>query len=90
MLVVSDIIKGCGEFAAEWMLVVQKYANIDRWSLKPINLCLNYFGNGEVVISKRGTFKRGLITMQRKGGDNGRDTANMLQFKIDPIEIFKI
>lgn len=90
MLVVSDIIKGRGEFAAEWMLVIQKYANIDRWSLKPINLCLNYFGNGEVVISKRGTFKIGLITMQRKGGDNGRDTANMLQFKIDPIEIFKI
>lgn len=57
---------------------------------KPINLCLKYFGNGEVVISKRGTFKIGLITMQRKGGDNGRDTANMLQFKIDPIEIFKI
>jgi hypothetical protein len=26
--------------------------------------------------------------MQRKGGDNGRDTANMLQFKINPVQLF--
>lgn len=26
--------------------------------------------------------------MQRKGGDRGRDTAKMLQFKINPIELF--
>jgi hypothetical protein len=26
--------------------------------------------------------------MQRKGGDNGRDTAKMLQFKINPVELF--
>ncbi len=25
--------------------------------------------------------------MQRKGGDGGRPTANMLQFKINPAEI---
>jgi hypothetical protein len=25
--------------------------------------------------------------MQRKGGDGGRATANMLQFKINPCEI---
>ena len=28
--------------------------------------------------------------MQRKGGDAGREAANMLQFKIDPAEIFNI
>lgn len=27
--------------------------------------------------------------MQRKGGDSGRDSAKMLQFKIDPTELFK-
>jgi hypothetical protein len=26
--------------------------------------------------------------MQRKGGDNGRDTARMLQFKINPVLLF--
>ena len=30
------------------------------------------------------------ITMQRKGGDGGRITANMLQFKINPAELFEI
>jgi len=26
--------------------------------------------------------------MQRKGGDSGRETAKMLQFKINPAELF--
>ncbi len=30
----------------------------------------------------------GRITMQRKGGDGGRDTAKMLQFKINPALLF--
>ncbi len=34
--------------------------------------------------------KIGRITVQRKGGDNERKTANMLQFKINPTEIFNI
>ncbi|MBX7261288.1 MAG: hypothetical protein K1X26_06545 [Chitinophagales bacterium] len=28
--------------------------------------------------------------MQRKGGDNGRETAKMLQFKINPAELFEV
>ncbi|MBS9779004.1 MAG: type II restriction endonuclease [Moraxellaceae bacterium] len=93
-LIVSDILKGRGKFSAEWMLVAQKvdnkFNNTARWILKPMNYCLNFFGNGEVVISPRGTFKIGKITMQRKGGDGGRPTANMLQFKINPAELFDI
>ena len=89
-LIVSDIIKGRGQFAAEWMLVAQKTSTNARWVLKPINICLNHFGNGKVTITKQGNFKIGNITMQRKGGDNGRPTANMLQFKINPAELFDI
>lgn len=48
-----------------------------RWILKPMNFCMNYFGNGETEITKRGNFKIGRITMQRKGGDGGRETANI-------------
>lgn len=87
-LIVSDILKGRGKFSAEWMLVAQKIENQARWILKPMNYCLNFFGNGKVFISPRGTFKIGKITMQRKGGDTGRPTANMLQFKINPAELF--
>ncbi len=87
-LIVSDILKGRGQFAAEWMLVAQKNKTNSRWILKPMNYCLNYFGNGEIEITKRGNFKIGKITMQRKGGDGGRHTANMLQFKINPADLF--
>lgn len=89
-LIVSDILKGRGKFAAEWMLVAQKGIKNARWILKPMNFCMNYFGNGEIEITTRGNFKIGKITMQRKGGDGGRDTAKMLQFKINPAELFDI
>ncbi|MFN4197804.1 MAG: hypothetical protein ACK4FS_02130 [Flavobacterium sp.] len=87
-LIVSDILKGRGQFSAEWMLVAQKVEKNSRWVLKPMNFCLNHFGNGNIEITKQGNFKIGRITMQRKGGDNGRDTAKMLQFKINPAELF--
>ncbi len=87
-LIVSDILKGRGKFAAEWMLVAQKINKNARWVLKPMNFCMNYFGNGEIIITNRGSFRIGKITMQRKGGDGGRNTANMLQFKINPAELF--
>lgn len=91
-LIVSDILKGRGKFAAEWMLVIlnlKDEVGID-WVLKPMNIVMNFFGNGSVEISPRGSIKIGRITIQRKGGDNGRETANMLQFKINPTELFQI
>ncbi|MGL6021874.1 MAG: hypothetical protein ACRC0A_02035 [Chitinophagaceae bacterium] len=89
-LIVSDILKGQGKFAAEWIIVVQKIQKNARWVLKSMNFCMNYFGNGKIEITNRGNFKIGRITMQRKGGDGGRDTVKMLQFKINPAELFAI
>jgi hypothetical protein len=89
-LIVSDILKGRGQFAAEWMLVAQKTNSNSRWVLKPINICLNHFGQGNIEYTDRGNIKLGRITIQRKGGDGGRDTAKMLQFKINPAELFDI
>lgn len=88
-LIVNDILKGRGKFSAEWMLVILKLKDRDKisWALEPINKVLNHFGNGEIYITPRGSFKIGNITIQRKGGDNGRETANMLQFKINPAEL---
>lgn len=88
-LIVSDILKGQGKFAAEWMLVANKNNINSRWILKTMNYCMNFFGNGDIVITRRGNFKIGKITMQRKGGDAGRKTAQMLQFKINPALLFE-
>ena len=53
-------------------------------------LVMNYFNDGEVRLSPRGSLMIGKITMQRKGGDGGRPSANMLQFKINPAELFDL
>ncbi|MBR8465140.1 type II restriction endonuclease [Campylobacter sp. faydin G-140] len=91
LLIISDILKGRGEFSAEWVLVAQKLEENARWILKNINEVINYyFADGKVEISPRGSIKLGKVTIQRKGGDNGRLSANMLQFKIDPTELFDI
>lgn len=89
ILIVSDILKGNDEFPVSWMMVVWKKKNENpKWTLKQINQVLNFFGSGEVRITNQGSLKIGRITMQRKGGDGGRETAKMLQFKINPMELF--
>ncbi len=86
-LVLTDIIKGRGLFSAEWVLVAQKVKN-SRWVLKNINEVLQHYAAGEVIVSPKGSIKLGGVTIQRKGGDGGRDTAKMLQFKLDPTSLF--
>jgi len=90
-LIVTDILKGRGKFSAEWMLVILNLEEEKgiKWALEPINKVLNYFSSGEIGITPRGSLKIGRITIQRKGGDAGRDTARMLQFKINPAELIK-
>jgi len=58
--------------------------------LKPMNVAMNYYAGDDVKMSPRGSISLGRITVQRKGGDGGRDTANMLQFKINPAELFNV
>jgi len=70
------------------MLVVLKSKNNSKWVLKSINHVLNVFGEGDVRITSQGSLKIGKIGMQRKGGDAGRETAKMLQFKINPVDLF--
>lgn len=88
-MIVSDVIKGRGKFSAEWMLVAQKVSKNSRWILKPINYCINLFGNGDIIITSRGNFRIAKIGMQKKGGDAGRESAKSLQFKLDPILLFE-
>jgi hypothetical protein len=89
ILIVSDILKGGLPFPAAWMMVALTLNKKTAWTLKPINYVMNHFGGGDVRITDKGSLKIGRIGMQRKGGDGGRDTANMLQFKINPVELFE-
>jgi len=90
ILIVSDILKGRDKFSADWMLVIlKKDSESYDWALKDINTVMNIFGKGDIRITQQGSMKIGEIGMQRKGGDNGRESAKMLQFKINPCLLFK-
>lgn len=89
ILVISDLLKGRGEFSADWVLVIVKVNHDSQWILKSINEAMQVFGSGDVRITSQGSLKIGKIGMQRKGGDNGRESANMLQFKINPVMLFE-
>jgi len=85
ILIVNDLFKGRDNFPAIWMLIYQKDTNI--WTFVLMSVVMNFYGNGKVFITKQGSLKIGKIGMQRKGGDAGRPSATMLQFKMNPCEI---
>ena len=87
--IVSDLLAGDGVHAAGWMMVTFKATDKPKWVIRSTADAIKCFGDGDVEITKAGNLKIGRITMQRKGGDNGRDTANMLQFKINPVQLFE-
>ncbi len=89
ILIISDVLKGRGKLSAGWMLVALVNDGETRWVLKSINHVMNVFADGEVRITPQGSLKIGKITMQRKGGDAGRPTSKMLQFKVNPAELFE-
>ena len=91
LLIVTDILEGRGQFAADWMLVTRYDKSKDEtsWIIADINKAMSIFSEGEVKISPKGSISLGRITLQRKGGDGGRETGKMLQFKIKPCDLFK-
>ena len=86
-LVISELFEGRG-IKANWMMVTAKSEENVYWKIQPMSLALNIFSTGPVTITAQGSLKIGTVTMQRKGGDNGRNTANMLQFKANPLLLF--
>lgn len=90
IMIISDVIRGRGRFAAEWTLVIQKLEDVYNWKLIAVNEAISiYAGDYTVKFTDKGNIRLGNITLQRKGGDNGADSANMLQFKANPLILFE-
>lgn len=87
--IVSDLFAGDGDHSAGWFMVAFKATANTRWKIVTDKEAAKFFGDGKVEITSRGNLRIGRITMQRKGGDGGRDTAKMLQFKINPVLILE-
>lgn len=84
--VVRDLIKGVQKPQPNWIMATLKNGKTE-WILRDIESALKIFASGDVHITKKGNLLIGRIVMQRKGGDSGRPTANMLQFKIHPTDL---
>jgi hypothetical protein len=69
-------------------MVALKAADKTKWILRSDADAMKFFGEGKVEMTRAGNLKIGRVTMQRKGGDGGRETARMLQFKINPVQLF--
>lgn len=83
-MIASDLFEGDGGHAAGWFLVAYRASEEPLWAFRPAEDAAKFFSEGPVEITRAGNLKIGRITMQRKGGDGGRETAKMLQFKINP------
>lgn len=88
MEIVSDLIAGDGDHAADWLMVTYKGTDPPKWLIRSTADAVKFFGDGPVELTRSGNLKIGRVSMQRKGGDNGRETAKMLQFKINPVRLF--
>lgn len=89
--IITDLLKGRGGSMADWILVT-KYdkGKIVDSKIISIDEAIRHYSTGGVTITKKGNIKIGKITLQRKGGDGGRKTAQMLQFKFSPREILDL
>lgn len=86
--IVSDLLAGDGPHAANWFMVTLKSTDGTKWLIRSTKDTVRFFGEGDVVLTRAGNLKIGRISLQRKGGDNGRETAKMLQFKLNPAQLF--
>ena len=82
--IVSDLFAGDGIHSAGWVMVAFKATDKPRWVIRSSADTIRFFAEGKVEITRAGNLKIGRVTMQRKGGDGGRETAKQLQFKINP------
>lgn len=86
--IVADVIRGEGLNRADWFMVAWKTGDRPKWKIIRAIDAIDFFSQGKVEITRSGNLRLGKITMQRKGGDAGRPTAQMLQFKLNPALIF--
>lgn len=86
--IVSDLFAGDGIHAAGWVMVAYKATDKPKWVIRTSADTIKFFSEGKVEITRAGNLKIGRVTMQRKGGDGGRETAKQLQFKINPVQLF--
>jgi hypothetical protein len=81
----------CGNnIKPDYVIIAKKINSQMTYGICNMDKVVKHYSSFPVELSNRGNLSIGKIGMQRKGGDGGRKTAQMLQFKINPGEIFDI
>ena len=89
--IIRDVMAGRGRAAARWMLAVEERLDAPpKSALVRMDDVVRHYAEGPALITRTGNLRLGRITIQRKGGDGGKNTAQMLQFKFSPRELFGI
>lgn len=88
--ILNMIFRGSGSFAANQLLVVEKNRAQPTWHVFQISEVISNLSNLPIKISPRGSISFCGLTIQRKGGDGGKRTAQMLQFKLDPLMLLEL
>ncbi|QQS34070.1 MAG: type II restriction endonuclease [Acidobacteriota bacterium] len=86
--IVEDLIRGEGANKADFFMVAWKPGGEKSHIIVTSDEAVRFFSEGPVEVTRSGNLKIGRITMQRKGGDGGRESAKMLQFKLNPALLF--
>ena len=100
-VIIAHVLQGKfhASLKANWMLFHEtmvgtwdkNVGNKNFWRLYPMEMIIDTCCSSQPTFSKKGNLILGIgLTLQRKGGDNGKETANDLQFKINPIQIIKV
>ena len=98
--ITSHVLRGKAEaiLKADWLLLheaidanwISQIGQRDFWHLYPMAQVIDCCCSIKPCITRDGNLTLGLgLTLQRKGGDSGRPSANDLQFKINPRAIIK-
>ena len=89
-VIAATTFKGSQGLPAEWLMIVLMLDDeTKRVYVYPMQQVIDFYFDTQPAITPRGSIKFGKVTIQRKGGDRGRPSANMIQFKIDPTEIIR-
>ena len=89
--IIQDVMAGQGRGAARCMLAVEeRLGSPSKSALVNMNDVIRHYAEGPALITKTGNLRLGRITIQRKSGDAGKRTAQMLQFKFSPRDLFAV
>ena len=85
--IISDVVRGSGLLAADYLMVTQRAKKSTKVHLCAIDDMIEHLSVGPVEEGPRGALRLGRLTMQRYGGS---PHPELLQFKLKPSDALQV